>query len=72
MKGVKSMSIETMETTANLNLSMAIHDYAKKMNITEAESRNVFLSSEIIDALYDYENGLWGEGPDRLIEWITE
>lgn len=66
------MSIETMETTANLNLSMAIQDYAKKANISEAESRNIFLSSGVIDALYDFENGLWGEGPDKLIEWVTE
>lgn len=65
------MSTETMETTANLNLSMAIQDYSKRMNISETESRNIFLSSGVIDALYDYENGLWGEGPDKLIEWIT-
>lgn len=65
------MNSDTMNMTANLNLSMAIQDYAKEKGISESEARNIFLSSDLIDALFDFENGLWGEGPDALIEWIN-
>ena len=64
------MNIETMEITASLCLSMAIRDYSKTMNLSENEARDFFMSSASIDALYNYQNGLWGEGPDRLTEWI--
>ena len=49
-------------------LIMAIEDYAKKEGITQEESRDLFLSSEAAQLLYDSSNGIWGEGPDGFME----
>lgn len=54
------------EYTALTTMRLMLDDFAKDENITFDESMRRFTTSTAYIALFDYETGLWKEGPDYL------
>lgn len=63
------MSFEKMNACADMILTDAIEDMAAEDNISIEESRNRLLSSNACKCLYDFESGLWKEGPDYFLDY---
>lgn len=57
-------SRSVMNACANMVLTDAIEDFASENNISIAEARDILLSSEACEGLYDFDTKLWAEGPD--------
>ncbi len=51
-------------------LTAAIDDYAKKTNQSISVVRDEIIESGAYDALYDFETGLWTQGPDYFIDFF--
>jgi len=66
------MMYETKVLTAELILTDAICDYAKSTGKSIAEVRDEIIASGACDDLYDFENGLWTQGPDYFISYFLE
>ena len=47
---------------------MAAEDLAKDLGIKPVEAFQKLLNSPAYDAIYNLSTGLWGEGPDMLLE----
>ena len=58
------MNVETMRLCADLILSTAIQDAAKREHRDIASVRRELICSGAYEALYDFETDLWQEGPD--------
>ena len=58
------MNFEQKTFCADLILTDAIMDMAEEEGITLQEARSKFIKSKAYDALYDFETGLWANGPD--------
>lgn len=54
------------EYTALTTMRLMLDDFAKDENITFDEAMRRFTTSIAYIALFDYETGLWKEGPDYL------
>lgn len=52
---------------ANLIFTIAIQYLADRDGITVDMARKKMIHSKIYDALFDYETGLWGQGPVYLL-----
>ena len=63
------MSFEKMNACADMILTDAIEDMAAEDNISIEESRNRLLSSNACKCLYDFDSGLWMEGPDYFLDY---
>ena len=59
-----NMNFEQKTFCADLILTDAIMDMAEEEGITLQEARSKFIKSKAYDALYDFETGLWANGPD--------
>ena len=55
---------EKMKACADMILTDAIEDMADEENISIIQARNKIISSGAYDCLYNFETGLWMEGPD--------
>ncbi len=66
------MTFDLKEPTAELILCAAIDDYTKKSGVTTDEIRNEIIESGAYDALFDYNTGLWKEGPDYFIDFFLK
>jgi len=60
----KSKITEQKRFCADLILTDAIMDMADEEGITLQEARNKIINSNAYIALYDFETGLWENGPD--------
>ena len=49
---------------AELILTAAIMDMAEDEGISRQEARSRIVNSPAYDALYNFDTGLWSEGPD--------
>ena len=58
------MSFEQKNFCADLSLTDAIMDMAEEEGISLQEARSRIIKSKAYDALYDFETGLWENGPD--------
>lgn len=58
------MSSDIMAACADMILADAIEDMASDENISIAEARDRLLNSKAYQCLYDFDTGLWMEGPD--------
>lgn len=58
------MSFEQKNFCADLILTDAIMDMAEEEGISLQEARSRIIKSKAYDALYDFETGLWENGPD--------
>lgn len=61
-----SVTDSQREYTALTTMRVMLDDYAKSENITFDEAIRQFTTSIAYIALFDYETGLWKEGPDYL------
>lgn len=58
------MKHEIMTACADMTLANAIEDMAEEENITREEARNRLLESKTYECLYNFDSGMWKEGPD--------
>lgn len=63
------MSFEKMNACADMILTDAIEDMAAEDNISIEESRNRLLSSNACKCLYNFDSGMWMEGPDYFLDF---
>ena len=63
------MPYDMMSSCADLTLTAAIEDLAGKSNHTKDEIRKALMLSEAYDCLYDFDTGLWKEGPAYFIDF---
>lgn len=57
---------------ADLILTDAIMDMAEEDSITWQEARSKIINSNAYTALYDFETGLWGNGPDYFRDFYKK
>ena len=57
---------------ADLILTDAIMDMAEEDGITWQEARSKIINSNAYTALYDFETGLWGNGPDYFRDFYKK
>ena len=58
------MSYEQKVFSAELILTAAIMDMAEDEGISRQEARSRIINSPAYDALYNFDTGLWAQGPD--------
>lgn len=58
------MSYEKMKLCADMTLANAIEDMAEEDGISLDEARSIILESKTYECLYDFDTGMWMEGPD--------
>ena len=66
------MGIEKKAFCADLILTDAIIDMADEDGITWQEARSKIINSAAYTALYDFENGLWENGPDYFRDYYKK
>lgn len=66
------MSNDKKVCTADMILTATIEDYAKKTNQYIASVRDQIIESGAYDALYDFDTGLWSQGPDYFASFFQE
>jgi len=63
------MSYEVMSACADMILASAIEDLAAESNKSIEEVRNDVIESQAYDCLYNFDSGLWRDGPDYFREF---
>ena len=63
------MQYEAMKSCADLILADAIEDLARENSETKEDVRKAIMTSKAYDGLYDFETGLWQEGPAYFIDY---
>ena len=63
------MSFEKMSSCADLVLTDAIEDLARDSGRSKSEIRKEIMTSKAYDCLYDFDSGLWQEGPAYFIDF---
>ena len=66
------MKFEVMAQCADMILADAIQDTAKKTGRSADQIRQVIVDSTAYDALYNFETGLWGQGPEYFIAFTNK
>lgn len=66
------MSNEKMICAADLIFTDAVQDYALRANLPVSEVRDQMIDSGAYDALYDFDTGLWTQGPDYFIDFFLK
>lgn len=69
---VNDKNTEQKRFCADLILTDAIMDMAKEDGITWQEARSKIINSNAYTALYDFETGLWGNGPDYFRDFYKK
>lgn len=63
------MPYETMCSCADLILTDAIDDLTRDTGLPKSEIRKALMTSEAYECLYDFETGLWEQGPAYFIDF---
>ena len=63
---------EKMKLSADMTLANAIEDMASAENISIKEARNRILESKAYECLYDFDTGMWKEGPDYFRDFMKK
>ena len=58
------MNYEKMKACADMTLANVIEDMVEEEHMTLADARNKVLESKTYACLYDFDTGIWKEGPD--------
>lgn len=66
------MSIEQKKFCADLILTDAIMDMAAEEGMTWQEARGKIINSRAYMYLYDFETGLWANGPDYFRDYYSK
>lgn len=69
---VNDKNTEQKRFCADLILTDAIMDMAEEDGITWQEARSKIINSNAYTALYDFETGLWGNGPDYFRDFYKK
>lgn len=69
---VNDKNTEQKRFCADLILTDAIMDTAEEKGITLQEARSKIIDSSAYTALYDFETGLWGNGPDYFRDFYKK
>ena len=62
----------TKKWCADTALAMAIKEIAKDEGISTEEALAKFKQTRVYSALYDFDTGVWGEGPASLVYLYRE
>lgn len=65
------MTYEKMKACADMTLANAIEDLAEEEHITIEEARDKAIESKAYQCLYDFETGVWMEGPDYFRDLLS-
>ncbi len=57
------------EHTALTVMRLMLNDYAQQSGVSFDEAMQAFTMSPAYEALFDYDTGLWKEGPDYLCQF---
>ncbi len=60
------------ETCAIMVMRTMLEEYADKYDVSFAEAMDRFANSPMYEALFDYDNRLWTEGPDYLLHFYEQ
>ena len=63
---------EKIKACADMIFADAIEDMAEEEKITEGQARNRIISCGAYDCLYNFDSGLWKEGPDYFRFFVKE
>ena len=66
------MTYEKKKACADMTLANAIEDMSRYDKVPLAEARNIILESKAYDCLYNFETGMWMEGPDYLRDIVKK
>ena len=66
------MSNEIKICTADMILTDAIEDYSRITGQSIDSIRDAIIESGAYDALYDFDTGLWAQGPDYFIDFFLK
>jgi hypothetical protein len=66
------MSFETMSACADLILADAIEDLARESGREKSEIRKEIMTSKAYDCLYNFDLGLWQQGPAYFIDFYKK
>lgn len=69
---VNDKNTEQKRFCADLILTDAIMDMAEEDGITWQEARSKIINSNAYTTLYDFETGLWGNGPDYFRDFYKK
>jgi hypothetical protein len=64
------MTTEIMQQCADMIAADAIQDLAAKLEKPESDIRALVVESPAYEALYDFETGMWQEGPDYFASLV--
>ena len=64
------MTLEIMQQCADMIATDAIQDLAEKLGKPEGDIRVLVVESPAYEALYDFETGMWQEGPDYFASLV--
>lgn len=62
------MGNDAKQQCADLIVTDVIQDFANQSGVPVAEVRNAVITSPLYEQLYDFDNGLWREGPDAIAD----
>ena len=64
------MTYDIMAQCADMVFADAVIDRARQTGRSEDEVRSEIISSRAYEALYDFDTGLWQEGPDYFVDFF--
>lgn len=68
----KEISEKQKNAEAIMLMQRVLEKYSEKNSISLDEALTWFSSTLVYDALFDYETGLWKEGPDYILDIIEK
>lgn len=68
----KEISEKQKNAAAIMLMQRVLEKYSEKNSISLDEALTWFSSTPVYDALFDYETGLWKEGPDYILDIIEK
>jgi len=66
------MMYEKIKACADLTTANVIEDLARKEHITLKEARDRVIESKAYECLYDFETGMWKDGPDYFRDFLSK
>lgn len=69
---IRQITDKQKEYCAVTVMRRMIEKYAEKQNLSFDEAMLIFTGSSVYEALFDYDTGIWKEGPDYLMELFED
>ena len=66
------MNYEKEAVSADLILTAAIEDYAERTGQKREKIKDQMIECGAYDALYDFDTGLWTQGPDYFMDFFLK